>query len=68
MGKYAKSKKLPIRDDYLNLLATLRDQGFPGVRAGLKSGAFLPGLAGAVLIPALAQYSGQAPRPAGSID
>lgn len=51
--RYAKSKKLVPRADLMNLLATMRDQGIAGVRAGIKSGAFLPGLAGAFLAPHL---------------
>jgi hypothetical protein len=49
----AQKKKLPMRQDFLNLLATMRDQGVTGVREGIKSGAFLPGLVGAVLLPHL---------------
>jgi len=61
MSNYAKSKKLPMREDYLNLLATIRDHGLEGVRQGIKSGAFLPALAGAVLLPHLARASWQSP-------
>jgi hypothetical protein len=42
-----------VRKDLMSMLGTMRDQGIAGVRAGLNSGAFLPGLVGAILIPAL---------------
>ncbi|HKD02244.1 MAG TPA: hypothetical protein VKB77_07450, partial [Terriglobales bacterium] len=60
----AQSKKLPVRRDLMNLLTVMRDKGIPGVREGIKSGAFLPGLVGAVLLPSLfrgtSEPSGQA--------
>lgn len=43
----------PVREDVMNLLRTLRDQGLSGVRPALQSGKFLPGLVGAVAGSAL---------------
>lgn len=43
----------PVRQDFLNLLQTIRDGGLQGARQALNSGAFLPGLVGAVLIPSM---------------
>jgi hypothetical protein len=44
------------RHDLMNLLWTMREQGLAGVRKGLKNGAFLPGLAGGLLVPHLVQH------------
>jgi hypothetical protein len=62
---YAKSKKPSVRRDVMNMLSIMRDQGLAGVRQGLKSGAFLPGLVGAVLLPHLVRASWPAPSTRG---
>jgi hypothetical protein len=65
--QYAKSRQAKPRMDLMNLLGVMRDQGMAGVRAGLKSGAFLPGLVGAFLAPALLRESSPEPSaPSGS--
>lgn len=62
-----KSRKLPARADLMNMLQIMHEQGLAGVRAGLKSGAFLPALAGAFLLPALTQrQAGDDRQPAGA--
>jgi hypothetical protein len=44
------------RQDLMNLLGIMHQQGLAGVRKGLKNGAFLPGLVGGFLVPHLAQH------------
>ena len=44
------------REDLMNLLGVMQQQGLAGVRKGLKNGAFLPALVGGFLIPHLAQH------------
>jgi hypothetical protein len=41
-----------VREDLMNLLGILRDRGLDGAQEALNSKAFLPGLIGAVLLPA----------------
>jgi hypothetical protein len=36
-----------------DLLRIIRDQGLDGARKAMQSGAFLPGLVGAVVVPSL---------------
>ena len=44
------------RQDLMNLLGVMQQQGLAGVRKGLKNGAFLPALVGGFLAPHLAQH------------
>jgi hypothetical protein len=62
----SKAKKgEPVRADLMNLLATVRDKGFAGLRKALRSNsAFLPTLAAIGLAPTLYRIS----RPADSRD
>ena len=43
----------PVREDEMNLLRTMRDNGLKGVRPALESGKFLPSLVGALAGSAL---------------
>jgi hypothetical protein len=58
---YAGAKKLRVRKDLMKMLGIMREQGIAGVREGIKSGAFLPALAGAVLLPHLVRAPAPAP-------
>lgn len=58
-----RTQKWTGRPDFENALEVAANQGIPGLRQGLKTGAFLPGLVGAIALPYLLSerdYSGQA--------
>jgi hypothetical protein len=42
-----------VREDVMSLLRIIRDHGLQGAKQALDSGAFLPGLVGAFLIPSM---------------
>src|SRR4030095_7660492 len=43
----------PVREDMLNLIKIIRDEGLEGARQAWRSGAFLPAAVGAVLVPSM---------------
>ena len=52
----AANRKMSVRPDLMNLLATVRDQGLTGLRSALRSGAYLPaGIAAALSLGGLQQ-------------
>jgi len=57
---YNAKKKTPVRKDLMNLLDTVQKSGLDGLRAALRSGAFLPGVAGAFLLPSLMKNESRA--------
>jgi hypothetical protein len=57
------TRKEPVREDLMNLLRIMRDQGLVGAKQALQSGAFLPGLVGALVLPAILDMSRQEQEP-----
>jgi hypothetical protein len=49
--KKAGARKEALREDVMRALAILRDNGLDGLKAASKSGAALPAVAAALLIP-----------------